>query len=112
MYEKNFLITSDFLFYFVQLFESAHSSPPLTKSNPTSPDVMTQQPTSFSAMNSFRVPPIQIAALSGTSEVKMKMKQNEAVSGPKVNTIAEKDHVADFYLFALLVKDKTEVGEI
>lgn len=67
-----------------QLFESAHSSPPLTKSNPTSPDVMTQQPTSFSAMNSFRVPPIQIATLSGTSEVRMKMKQNEAVSGPKL----------------------------
>ncbi|GAB1600117.1 autophagy-related protein 2 homolog B-like [Argonauta hians] len=68
-----------------QLFESAHNSPPLSKSSLNSPDVLTQQPLSLNAITtSSGVPSVHIAALSGTTEFKVKMKQNEAVAGPKL----------------------------
>ncbi|XP_029634311.1 autophagy-related protein 2 homolog B isoform X1 [Octopus sinensis] len=68
-----------------QLFESAHNSPPLCKSSSlNSPDVLTQQPLSLNAITSSGIPSVHVAALSGITEVKMKMKQNEAVAGPKL----------------------------
>lgn len=71
--------------FIFQLFESAHNSPPLCKSSSlNSPDVLTQQPLSLNAITSSGIPSVHVAALSGITEVKMKMKQNEAVAGPKV----------------------------